>query len=94
MELECLVNLVTLEDVAMTTENTPTKAEFLEALKKNGINTLEDFIDAIFPETGGFSWMIDYADGRSIGEISGKGKFNVHFVHGPDVVEVPGQEIR
>ncbi len=32
----------------------PTKAEFLEALNKNGINTLEELVDALLPETGGY----------------------------------------
>ena len=32
----------------------PTKAEFLEALKKKGINNLEDLADALMPETGGY----------------------------------------
>ena len=39
----------------MATQNRPTKEAFLEALKKNGINNLEDLLDAIMPETGGFS---------------------------------------
>ena len=39
----------------MATEKAPTKAEFLEALKKKGINNLEDLLDAIMPETGGFA---------------------------------------
>ena len=41
----------------MTTGKAPTKEEFLEALKKNGIKSLEDLINAIMPEadeTGGF----------------------------------------
>ncbi len=58
----------------MTTEKTPpTKAEFLEALSKNGINNLEDLVDAILPETGGYSWDV-YADARDIvPEIAGIG---------------------
>ena len=32
----------------------PTKDEFVEALRKEGIHTLEDLWDAIFPETGGY----------------------------------------
>lgn len=41
----------------MTTQNQPTKEEFLEALTKNGINSLEDLVEALLPsETGGFSW--------------------------------------
>ena len=39
----------------MATDKAPTKAEFLEALKKNGINNLEDLVDALLPETGGYS---------------------------------------
>ena len=45
----------------MTTEKAPTKGQFLEALSKNGINSLEDLADAILPkpdETGGFSTLI------------------------------------
>ena len=38
----------------MATEKTPTKAEFLEALRKNGIKSLEDLVDVILPETGGY----------------------------------------
>ena len=50
----------------MTTQKTPpTKAEFLEALSKNGINDLDDLVDAILPETGGYSWDV-YADARDI----------------------------
>ena len=38
----------------MATENTPTKEEILENLSKNGINNLEDLIEALMPETGGY----------------------------------------
>ena len=38
----------------MATEKAPTKAELLEALSKKGINSLEDLVDAVIPETGGF----------------------------------------
>lgn len=41
----------------MATKKSPSKEEFLEALKKNGIKNLEDLINAIMPETdetGGF----------------------------------------
>ena len=56
MELDFqATNFITLEDVKMSTHKAPTKEEFLEALKKNGINSLEDLLDAIMPETGGFS---------------------------------------
>ena len=37
----------------MATEN-PTKEQFLKALNEKGINNLEDLLDAIMPETGGF----------------------------------------
>ena len=42
----------------MATEQKPNKKEFLAALNKNGIKSLEDLADAILPEadeTGGFS---------------------------------------
>ena len=48
-----------LESVKMATQNQPTKEEFLEALTKNGINSLEDLVEALLPsETGGFSWTL------------------------------------
>ncbi len=31
----------------------PTKEEFVEALRQQGINNLDDLVDAILPETGG-----------------------------------------
>ena len=31
-----------------------TKEEWLEAMRQQGINTLEELADSIFPETGGF----------------------------------------
>ena len=37
----------------MTTKQ-PTKEEVLEALHQKGINNLEDLVDAIMPETGGY----------------------------------------
>ena len=40
----------------------PTKEDFLEALKKNGINSLEDLVDAIMPETGGFMATMEMPD--------------------------------
>ncbi len=45
----------------MATEKAPTKAEFLAALSKKGINSLEELVDAIMPEAdeaGGFSSFI------------------------------------
>ena len=38
----------------MATQQQPTKKEFLEALSKKGITNLEDFVDTILPETGGY----------------------------------------
>ena len=64
----------------MATEKAPTKAEALEELKKKGINNLEDLVDAIIPETGGYqqtalsrSWSLDFFDWlwRTPGHIDG-----------------------
>ena len=44
----------------MATEKILTKEELLEALKNNGINSLEELVDAIMPETGGY--RILYSD--------------------------------
>ena len=38
----------------MATEKEMTKEELLEAFNKNGIHTLEDLIDTMMPETGGY----------------------------------------
>ena len=35
----------------MATGKAPTKAEFLAALNKKGINSLEDLVDRLMPET-------------------------------------------
>jgi len=34
----------------------PSKKEFLEALNKKGITTVEELVDAIMPETGGYEY--------------------------------------
>ena len=47
----------------MATEKGPTKAEFLEALRQKGITTLDELMDAILPETGGF--VYETADDQS-----------------------------
>lgn len=77
----------------MATNKGPTHAEFLAALKKKGINNLEDLIKAIMPETeetGGFLLMDmgegsdaagDYADMSNIAK-----KFRGH---GPDGWMIP-----
>ncbi len=67
----------------MTTEKAPTKAEFLEALKKNGINNLEDLLNAIMPETGGF--IQDYVSEENselrfpLATIPGRGRLNLIY---------------
>ena len=38
----------------MATEKELTKEELMEALNKDGINTLEELVDALMPETGGY----------------------------------------
>jgi len=69
-----------LEDGVMATEKSPTKAEALEALRKKGINNLEDLVDAMIPETGGYeqatmsrSWSLDFFDWlwRTPGHLDG-----------------------
>jgi len=59
----------------MATNEAPTKADFLAALEKKGIKSLEDLIDAVMPEpdeTGGYLLMdmgkgFDPADGDEPG---------------------------
>ena len=65
----------------MATKNAPTKAEFLEALRKNGIHSLEDWANAIFPETGGYAWYDDEDEGIGLGlvTIPDKGKFSLKW---------------
>ena len=43
-----------------TEKKAPTKAEFLEALRKKGINNLEDLADALMPETSGYRSILRY----------------------------------
>lgn len=40
----------------MATDKAPSKAEFLEALRQKGITTLDELLDAIMPETGGYDY--------------------------------------
>ncbi|MCH8799418.1 MAG: hypothetical protein IH963_00765 [Chloroflexi bacterium] len=75
----------------MATHKAPSKAEFLEALKKKGINTLEDLIEAIMPETdetGGF--LMDMGEGSDAAgdflDMVPRFKFRGH---GPDVWKGP-----
>ena len=79
-------NFVTLENVKMATEKAPTKADFLAALNKKGIKSLEDLIDAVMPEpdeTGGYVFGVtgmaeegNWPD--TAGSLENRG-------HGPDV---------
>ena len=64
-----------------TDKKTPTKTEFLEALKKNGINNLDDLVNAILPDTGGFAWYDsdDEMIGLGLVTIPDKGKFNLKW---------------
>lgn len=64
----------------MAPEKSPSKAEALEALRKKGINDLEDLIDAMIPETGGYeqttmsrSWSSEFFDWlwRTPGHLDG-----------------------
>ena len=70
----------------MTTEKAPTKGQFLEALSKNGINSLEDLADAILPkpdETGGFSIWISEENEDAMKYLKSleKGKANGLIYH-------------
>ena len=51
----------------MASEKAPTKADFLAALEKKGIRSLEDLIDAVMPEpdeTGGYLFaQMDMGEG-------------------------------
>ena len=49
-----------------TQKKAPTKEEFLELLRKKGIKSLEDLVDAIMPETdetGGYAFKMDMGEG-------------------------------
>ena len=66
----------------MASEKAPTKADFLAALEKKGIKSLEDLIDAVMPEpdeTGGYLFaQMDMGEGSDPYEGAapgfGKGK--------------------
>ncbi len=49
----------------MSTDKAPSKEEFLKALHEKGIETLEDLLDAIMPETGGFTAQMEMPDNTS-----------------------------
>ena len=77
----------------MASEKSPTKAEFLAALEKKGIKSLEDLIDAVMPEpdeTGGYGAVMDMGQGSDAAgdwaDIAGSFK---NRGHGPDVWKGP-----
>ena len=72
----------------MATDKIPTNQEFLEALKKKGINTLEELIAAVMPEneeTGGFLLM-DMGEGSdAAGDYADMANISKKYRgHGPD----------
>ena len=77
----------------MATEKAPTKAEFLAALEKKGIKTLEDLIDAVMPEpdeTGGYGSIMDMGAGSdAAGDWADIAQSFKNRVHGPDVWKGP-----
>ena len=76
-------NFVALEDVDMATVKAPTKAEFLEALSKNGIKTLEDLVDALLPsETGGYLFQMYISEGNEDAERWLKSKLDLWYGEG------------
>jgi len=71
-------NSGTLDDVKMATDKIPTKVEFLEALRKNGINNLEKLVDWMFSERGAYAWYdADHEEGIVLVTIPGKGSFKL-----------------
>ncbi len=74
----------------MATNKAPNKADILAALKKNGINSLEELIDAVMPETdetGGYIFMDMGAGSDAAGDyLDMVKKFRGH---GPDGWKLP-----
>ena len=72
----------------MATDKIQTNQEFLEALKKKGINSLEELIAAVMPEneeTGGFLLM-DMGEGSdAAGDYADMANISKKYRgHGPD----------
>ena len=64
----------------MATDKLPTKEEFLNALREKGINDLEDFVDVIFPETGGYRILFsDHSEPTHLTTIPEFGSFGVKW---------------
>ena len=60
----------------MATDQELTKEELLEAFKKNGINTLEDLLDALMPETSGYRILFsEHTEPLPLVTIPHKGSF-------------------
>ncbi len=70
------------------TDDQPTKDEILEALSENGIINLEDLVDALMPETGGYAWhdRDDDPPGLEVAKLK-TGSINVHWHSGPGVFD-------
>ncbi|MCH8799419.1 MAG: hypothetical protein IH963_00770 [Chloroflexi bacterium] len=71
----------------MATQKAPTKAEFLQALSKNGIKNLEDLVDAIMPETnetGGYIFQTYVSEENEDAKhyLKGLGSINGNSTHG------------
>ena len=76
----------------MATNKAPTKAEYLEALSKKGINSLEELIEAVMPEpdeTGGYVFRWEGAGERSDAPDYFTDMFRKFRGHGPDGWMIP-----
>ena len=75
----------------MATNKAPTKAEFLEALSKKGINSLEDLIEAVMPEpdeTGGYGFRTNAGESSEAPDYFSDMFRNIRG-HGPDGWMIP-----
>ncbi len=77
-----------MEGVDIATDDAPTKEEILEALGKNNINNIEELVDALMPETGGYAWhdRDDDPPGLEVAKLK-TGSINVHWHSGPGVFD-------
>ena len=76
----------------MSTEKAPTKADFLAALNKKGIKSLEDLIDAVMPEpdeTGGYVIGVMGMAEEGLGGGLDMARSFKNRGHGPDVWRGP-----
>ncbi len=75
----------------MATNKAPTKADFLAALEKKGIRSLEDLIDAVMPEpdeTGGHVFRMDVGESSDAPDYFAD-MFRKFSGHGPDGWMIP-----